>query len=367
VSQAGPGAAIVLTSQEVTVVVGVDVHKQTHTAALLDERGALIETLEITNNDAGASELCAWLADHGAEGARVGVENAAGYGRLLVAALAAAGFEVLNVPAWRTKRDRSAHGPGKSEAGDAVAIAEVVLRRRHELGSALEPQLVRAVALLEGLRRQSVCDRTQAIQRLRAIWTQADPEAEASLGNCASERALRKLKRLTLGDGLAAQAASRCIRELALEIEQLNRRVAQLDAELAALLAEHGNPVADLVGAGPAVAVALIAHAGDVRRFRSRAAFARFCGVAPIPCGSGKTAGHHRFDRGGNRQLNAALHRIAIVQARVDPRARAFLARKQAEGQTKREARRALKRHLANVVYRLLHAWAQTALVAENA
>jgi transposase len=170
------------------VVVGVDVHKQSHTAALLDERGALIETLEIANSAVGAERLCAWLAEHGAAGAPVGIENAAGYGRLLCATLAAAGFEVLNVPAWRTKRDRSAHGPGKSEAGDAVAIAEVVLRRRHQLGSALEPELVRAFALLEGLRRQSVYDRTQAIQRLRAIWTQADPEAEATLGNCATAR-----------------------------------------------------------------------------------------------------------------------------------------------------------------------------------
>jgi transposase len=347
------------------VVVGVDVHKQSHTAALLDGRGALVETLEIENSAAGAERLCDWLAEHGAEEAVIGIENAAGYGRLLCATLAAAGFEVLNVPAWRTKRDRPAHGPGKSEVGDAAAIAEVVLRRRDELGCALEPELVRAVALLEGLRRQSVYDRTQAIQRLRAIWSQADPEAEAEVGNCATEGALRKLKRINLGDGLATTAAARCIRELALEIEQLNRRIDTLDGELAALLREHGNPVADLPGAGPAVAVALIAHAGDVRRFRNRAAFARFCGVAPIPCGSGKIAGHHRFDRGGNRQLNAALHRIAIVQARVDPRARAFLARKAAEGKTRREARRALKRHLANVVYRRLHAWAETTLTAE--
>jgi transposase len=109
----------------------------------------------------------------------------------------------------------------------------------------------------------------------------------------------------------------------------------------------------------------MIAHSGDVRRFRNAAAYARFCGAAPIPCGSGKTADRHRLDRGGNRQLNAALHRIAIVQARVDPRARDFLDRKSAEGKTKREARRALKRHLANVVYRRLHAWAETTLTAE--
>jgi transposase len=294
----------------------------------------------------------------------IGIENAAGYGRTLSAALVAAGHLVLNVPGWRTKRDRHAHGPGKSDPGDAVAIAEVVLRRRHELGPALEPQLIRALALLEGLRRQSVYDRTQAIQRLRAIWTQIDPQAEAQIANCATQRALRKLKRLDLGSGLAAEAATQCIRELAREIERLTERIGKLDRQLAQLLGEHGNPLTDLPGAGNAVAAAMLAHSGDVRRFRSPAAYARFCGVAPIPCGSGKTASHHRLDRGGNRQLNAALHRIAIVQARVDPRARAFLARKTAEGKTSREARRALKRHLANVVYRRLHAWAETTLTA---
>lgn len=348
------------------MVVGIDVHKQSHTAALLDERGALIETLTVANSVEGAERLRAWLLEQGAERALVGIENAAGYGRLLGGVLAAGGHLVLNVPAWRTKRDRPAHGPGKSDNGDAVAIAEVVLRRRDQLGPALESELVRALTLLEGLRRQSVYDRTQAIQRLRAIWTQLDPEAEAQLDNCANERALRKLKRIHFGAGLAAEAAAACVHALARQIEQLNQRISQLDQSLQRLLREHGNPLADLPGAGPTVAAAVLAHSGDVRRFRSAAAYARFCGAAPIPCGSGKTASHHRLDRGGNRQLNAALHRIAIVQARVDPRARAFLARKQAEGKSKREARRALKRHLANVLYRRLHTWAETTLPAET-
>jgi transposase len=131
---------------------------------------------------------------------------------------------------------------------------------------------------------------------------------------------------------------------------------------MAAMPAEHPDPLADLKGAGPWVAAAVVAHAGDVRRFRSQAAFARFCGVAPIPCGSGQSDGRHRLHRGGNRQLNAALHRIAIVQARVSPEAQAFLARKRDEGKTAREARRALKLHLANVAFRRLLSWAPETL-----
>jgi transposase len=344
------------------LIVGIDIHKHTHTAALLDARGGAIGTLCFANSRDGVQRLRAWLAEHQASGAVIGVENAAGYGRLLCGALAAAGHQVLNVPAWRTHRDRHTSGPGKSDPGDALAIAHVVLRYRDQLGSAHEPELIRAMALLETLRRQSVCARTQAIQRLRAIWTQVDPEAEARVAHVHRQKALRRLKRISFGDGPANEAAARCISELAREIEQLNARIAALESDVARLLGDHGNPVADLPGAGPAVAAALIAHAGDVRRFRSAAAFARFCGAAPIPCGSGQTAERHRLHRGGNRQMNAALHRIAVVQARVHPQAHAYLQRRRTEGKTAREARRALKRHLANVIYRRLYAWAETAL-----
>jgi transposase len=341
------------------MVVGIDVHKRAHVAALLDERGGELGTLSFVDSPAGMRKLRDWLVGNGAGEAVVGVESPAGYGRLLVASLEAAGHEVLNVPAWRTHRERHRHGPGKTDPGDAIAVAQVVLRKRAELGPALEPELVRALALLELQRRRLVRDRTQAIQRLRADWNQVDPVGEARVVNLTRERELRRLKRISFGDGLVERVAARCIRDLASDIDDLNQRIAVLDHEIAELLAEHGNPVDDLHGAGTQIAAAVIAHAGDVRRFRDAAAFARFCGAAPIPCGSGQSAGRHRLHRGGNRQLNAALYRIAIVQARHHPPARTYLARKVAEGKTPREARRALKRHLANVIYRRLHAWAE--------
>lgn len=203
-------------------------------------------------------------------------------------------------------------------------------------------------------------DRTQAIQRLRSDWTQLDPVAEAKVAHLDRQRELRRLKRISFGDGLVERIAATTIRQLARDIEDLNGRIAELEVEIAALLEQHGNPVADLLGAGNQIAAALISNAGDVRRFKDAAAFARYCGTAPIPCGSGQTAGRHRLHRGGNRQLNAALYRIAIVQQRHHPAAKTFLARKIREGKTPREARRALKRHLTNVVYRRLLAWADT-------
>jgi transposase len=341
------------------MVVGIDVRKHAHAAALLDERGGTIGTLGFANSPEGVRRLQVWLVEHGAGEAVVGVETPAGYGRLLVASLEASGHEVLNVPAWRTHRERHRHGPGKTDPGDAIAVAQVVLRKRAELGPALEPELVRALALLELQRRRLVRDRTQAIQRLRADWNQIDPVGEARVANLTRQRELRRLKRISFGDGLVAQVATRCIRDLARDIEDLNQRITALDNEIAQLLAQHSNPLLDLHGAGVQIAAAVIAHAGDIR-FRNPAAFARFCGAAPIPCGSGQTTGRHRLHRGGNRQLNAALYRIAIVQARHHPPARAYLARKITEGKTPREARRALKRHLANVIYRRLHTWAET-------
>ena len=342
--------------------VGIDAHKRFHVAALVDSGGAQLGALSFANSPEGTARLRRFLADHGATEAPIGVEGAGHFARLMCAQLQAAGHRVLDVPPWRTRRDRRTRGPGKSDAADALTIAQVVRVDGERLGPALEPELVRTIRLLELARRQAVRDRTQLIQRLRSLWVQIDPQAEAAVVACHRKKVLARLRAISFGPGPAAQVAAGTVRDLAADIERLNRRIARIEGEVHALLERHGNPVADLHGAGATVASALIAQAGDVRRFRGAAAFARYSGTAPIPCGSGQSAGRHRLHRGGNRQLNAALYRIALVQGRDDPAARAFIARKQAEGKTKREARRALQRHLANVVYRRLLAWAENAL-----
>jgi Transposase len=204
--------------------VGIDVHKHQHAAALVDDRGGEIATLIVANSPDGYRRLLGWLGEHGGERAVIGVESPGSYGRRLVGALAAAGHEVLHVPAWRTHRERHRQGPGKTDPGDAMAIADVVRRKRGELGPAMEPELVRALAILELQRRRFVRDRTQAIQRLRADWTQFDPVAEAGAIRCDRQRELRRLKRISFGDGLVEQLAARCLRELARDIEDLNRR-----------------------------------------------------------------------------------------------------------------------------------------------
>jgi transposase len=194
--------------------------------------------------------------------------------------------------------------------------------------AAEEPEIVRALATIELQRRRFARDRIQAIRRPRSDWTQHDPVSEAGTVRCDRQRELRKLKRINLGDSLAQEIAARCIRELARDIEDLNQRIAALDGEIAQLLLDYGNPLEDLDGAGGNLTATIIAQAGDVRRFRDASVFARFCGAAPIPGGSGQTSGRHRLHRGGNRQLNAALYSIAIVQQRHYPDATRYLARK---------------------------------------
>jgi transposase len=348
--------------EEVTVFCGIDAHKRFHVAALVDSTGVQQGVLWFANSPEGTSKLRAFLAGHHAQDAPIGIEGSGHFARAMSAELQALGHRVLDVPPWRTRRDRRTRGPGKTDAADALTIAQVVRSDGHRLGAALEPELVRTIRLLELSRRQAVRDRTQLIQRLRSVWLQIDPRAEDAVVACHRKKVLARLRVLDLGPSRAERTAARLIHQMAEDIERLNRRIDEIEREIAELLEIHGNPVADLHGAGVTIASALIAQAGDVRRFRGPAAFARYSGTAPIPCGSGQTSGHHRLYRGGNRQLNAALYRIAMVQARDDPTGRAFMARKQAEGKTKREARRALQRHLANVVYRRLLAWSESAL-----
>ena len=341
-----------------TKVVGIDVHKDQHVAAIIDHAGRELATLAFANTPAGFGRLTTWIDQHDAQDARIGIENASSYGQALTVALCAAGLDCVDVPPWRTHRHRKTMGPAKSDPIDAQAIARVVLLLGDQLAPALQPDLARALGILTTLREQEIHDRTKTITRLRATWASVDPAAEAATKNLAHPSQIRRLRRLIVPGGLVEQTAQDAIRMLAGRIKEHNARLEQLETDMAALLAEHGNPFEDLTGAATVTSAKLIAQIGDPRRFKNAAAFAAYTGTAPIQCGSGKTNGRHRLNRAGNRQLNTALHTIALVQARCHPDARAYIERRTADGKTPREARRALKRHLSNVVYRRITAWA---------
>ncbi len=221
---------------------GIDAHKRFHVAALVDQGGAQRGALSFANSPARHRPAAAFLAEHGAEDAPIGVEGAGHFARAMCAELAGLGHRVLDVPPWRTRRDRRTQGPGKSDATDALVIAQVVRIDGHRLGAALEPELVRQIRLLELARRQAVRDRTQLIQRLRSLWLQIDPPGEAAVIACHRKKVLARLRAIDLGPGRAERTAARLIRQMAEDIEQLNGRIAELEREVAELLEEHGNP-----------------------------------------------------------------------------------------------------------------------------
>ena len=243
--------------------------------------------------------------------------------------------------------------PGKSNPGDALAIARVTLRE-----PALPPVRTagptRELRLLVEAREDAVAEATRVRNRVHADLLVLAPGYAATAANLVALRHRRAVGRLLRGlPGVHAGLA----RDRLARLGRLMAEARELEARIAGLVG--GHPLLSLPGAGALTAARLIGEAGDVRRFRSADAFAMLAGAAPIPASSGQTS-RMRPSRGGNRQLNRAPCTIALAQAWHHPPAKALVARKRAEGKTWREAIRALKRHLARVVLRLLEAGAPT-------
>jgi transposase len=197
-------------------------------------------------------------------------------------------------------------------------------------------------------RDQLISERTRVQNRLHADLQILVPGYRAKVRRLAtSPQRARAAALLSAAAGIRAELAGRRLERL----EELDADVAILTKRIKTAVRASGTRLVSIVGVGAITAAKLLGETGDPRRFRSMGGFAMACGAAPIPASSGQT-NRHRLNRGGNRQLNRALHTIALVQARVDPRARTFVDRKQAEGKTWLESIRCLKRHLADVVYR---------------
>jgi transposase len=202
--------------------------------------------------------------------------------------------------------------------------------------------------LLCGYRDQLIGERTRLANRLHAELARSLPGYRARIGGLGAQLNRTRLSRLLAGrDALWAELARRRLRRLS----GLSSEIAALEERIELALTDSGSRLTAIRGVGSLTAARLLGEVGEISRFRSAAAFAMAAGVAPIPASSGQVH-RHRLNRGGNRRLNGALHTIALVQARHDERAQAYLERKRASGMSSREAIRCLKRHLANVVYR---------------
>jgi transposase len=267
-------------------------------------------------------------------------------------ALVSASEELVRVPPKLTApQRRSGRVRGKSDPIDALAIARAALREpRLDRPRAGEERL-RELRLLVDHRDDLVDERRRAQQRLRWHLHELDPllgvPARALDRPVWLDRIARKLARReqTLQVRSARDLLGRC--------RALTRAILELECELAVMTAQTAPALLELPGCGAVTAAKLLAEIGPIDRFQTDAQLARHGGVAPLEASSGRVR-RHRLDRGGNRQLNCALHRIAVTQARVHPAARAYLERKQAEGKSRREAIRCLKRQLARVVFNAL-------------
>jgi len=333
-------------------VIGIDPHSRVHVAAAVDEHGRCVDKYEVGAAPAHLVELVDWITSTGAQ--KVAVEGSKGYGLALARLLLAAGHTVVDVSSNLTADERKrSRRRGKDDEGDAVAIARVAMREP-DLPTMDEAHLDADLKLLVDARDQLVQEEGRIRNRLHALLLVMAPGYQQITGPLNSRPAFARARSLTLKarktDPTRAKLALAAVRRLnALRDEQ-----AGLEAEIGEEL-DRRQPthLQAIPGVGPLVAAKILGEVRDIRHYASAAAFAAHAGVAPIPASSGNTQ-RHRLARGGNRQLNRALFTIAMVQARWHPPAREFLARKRAEGKTAAEARRCLKRHLANVVYRAL-------------
>ena len=329
--------------------IGIDTHKSSLAACVVDERGAAIGEAGFVNDPAGHRALAAWCRRHAA-GARIGVEGSASFGAPLARHLLAVGLSAWEVPPHLSRRERiHTRRAGKSDPGDALAIARVTLRETRLPPVRLD-DASRELQLLVEAREDLVAEATRTRNRLHADLLVLLPGYEAELPRLVSRAQLSLLRRRL---ARRSELQARLARQRLMRLVRLLAEIATLEKEIGARVG--GHPLLELPGVGPLVAAKVLGEVGDRRRFASPDAFAAFAGVAPIPASSGQTQ-RVRLNRGGNRQLNRAMFTIALVQSRHHPEAIAFLARKRAEGKSWREALRCLKRHLDRRVYRLLDA-----------
>lgn len=333
------------------IVVGIDPHKRSHSAVALERKtGEQVARLTVPASPEGCSHLVAWglsLADE----VVFALEDCRHVSSQLERFLIARGLSLVRVPPkLMAGTRRSARTYGKSDAIDAAAVARAYLREPGLPAATLDPA-ARELKLVVDHREDLVQERTRACNRLR--WHLHELALGAELPPGALDRAC--WQRRIAADLSALPETKQVViaRELLFDIVELTRRAKELEREISERVQRAAPGLPRLAGCAALTAGKILAETGARERFPNDAALALHAGVAPLDASSGQQR-RHRLNRTGNRQLNCALHRMAVAQGRVDPRARAYLERRQSEGKTRREALRCLKRHLARTVYRAL-------------
>ena len=335
------------------IVIGADPHKSSHTFAAVDAASGELRSSEtFAASSAGLERVLGW--GRGLGGERVwAIEDCRHVSGRLERFLVARGERVVRVaPRLMGESRRSERRAGKSDEIDALAVARAALREGvGSLPGAFLDEQALEIKLLLDHREDLVAERTRIQNRLlwhlHDLWGDLKLPARALTSEARLERLARRLAR-------AEQSARvRVCREQIKRLRQLVRECRELEREIALLVAAKQPALLELPGCGALSAAKLIAETAGAERFETDAKLARAAGIAPIPASSGRR-NRHRLHRGGNRQLNCAIHRIAITQGRTHPPARDYLARKQAEGKTRIEAIRCLKRQLVRTIWKTM-------------
>ncbi|WP_338178390.1 IS110 family transposase [Candidatus Dormiibacter inghamiae] len=339
--------------ERVEVTVGVDTHRDINVAVALDRQGRTLGSTAVSTGAGGHRGLLTWAMGFG-DVVAVGIEGTGSYGAGLSRYVRAAGVRVLEVE--RPER-RSRRIAGKTDTLDADRAARAVLAGQVRVEPKGANGRVESLRLLWTARRGAVKARTQAANQLHGLLITSPDPVRAQVSTLTScQLAMRASRwRATRADDTSA-AARLAIRSVARRYVELGAEIKVLDREMRRLVSEVAPDLVALQGVGYETATALLVAAGDnPDRLRSEASFAHLCGVAPLPASSGKTI-RHRLSRSGDRQANRALFLIVLVRMYRDKDTKAYVARRTAQGLSKPEIIRCLKRYLAREVFRLLPA-----------
>ena len=341
------------------IVIGVDAHRDTHTATAIVANTAMqIANETVAARERGHQELLAWASEIDQE--RIwAIEDARVWSGALERFLLEHGERVLRVPPKLMSHHRKAvRQVGKSDPIDSHAVALAAVREP-DLPIARLHGPPREIRLLADHRDDLVQDSTRHQRRLRLHLHEIDPELAPAPRNMASRPTLERLSRQLSRRAQTAQVV--ICRDLLRRIRELTRAISELQAQLGRLVRAQAPELLELEGCGVVLAARIVAEVETIERFKHEASFANYTGVAPLDASSGKQ-NRHRLNRTGNRRLNRALHIIAVTQMRTYTPAKDYVARRRAEGKTNREAMRTLKRHIARRLFQILLASHKNAL-----
>jgi transposase len=356
----------------VTVIGGVDTHKHTHYAAAVDDQGRLLGHREFPANDHGYQDLLEWMRGHG-DVVAIGVESTGSFGASLTRALTKAGVQVVEVNRPNRLVRRL---DGKSDRLDAEQIARAVLGRTSTAIPKAKSGAVEVIRTLRVTRASAVKARTQAFNTLWGVMIGAPSPLRDELVVLSKRTLVNRCLRLRpeTDDYLSLAAdpermltagIKTALRDLARRWKALDEEIKTLNKQIDALVRATAPDLVELHGVGVEIAGQFLVTAGDnPERIHNEAAFAKLCGVAPQPASSGRTTGRHRLSRSGDRAANSALYIVTIVRMRHHQPTRDYVERRTAEGLSKREIIRCLKRYIAREIYRNLPRIATTAAAA---